>query len=159
MTTAVFSYSAWSLRYPELVITNPATGQPIVTEPLAVMLFAEAGIYLANDDCSLVQADPITYQPRLSILNMIVAHLAAIGPGIAGSGLVGRITDASQGSVSIKTDLGALPGSATFWAQTSYGLSAYQALAGYRTARYVPPRRGGGYGWRGLGAGYGGRAW
>lgn len=159
MTTATFSYRDWTLRYPQFLTT--AT---FVSEPLACMYFAEAGLYCANDDCAMIPADPITFGPRISILYALTAHIAAInGASQTGAnGLVGRISDASEGSVSVKLDLGALPGSASWFAQTSFGLQAWQMMAPYRTAHYRPsPGRfaqipGGAFGGR---YGYGARRW
>ena len=132
MTTVPFNYATFILRYPEF---------QTVQEPLACLYFGETALYCANDDCALIPADPTTYQPRLSILNAITAHIAAINAGVSGqaaSPLVGRISDASEGSVNVKTALDNVPGSAAWWTQTKYGLSAWQMMAQYRTARYVP---------------------
>jgi len=129
MTVAVFSYAGWAARYPELAPTTP--------EPLAVELFEESGLYLDNTDGSVVAADAVTYQPRLRLLNMLVAHLAALrAPDRAG--LVGRIASAGQGSVNVSTEM-ATPGSAAWFTQTAYGASYWQATAPYRTARFVRP--------------------
>jgi hypothetical protein len=68
--------------------------------------------------------------------------LNAILNGVAPSPLVGRLNHASEGSVSVGTDLGGIPGTAQWWVQTKYGFAYYQATAEYRTMRYRPgPRR------------------
>ncbi|NBW08600.1 MAG: DUF4054 domain-containing protein [Caulobacteraceae bacterium] len=130
MTVAVFSYAGWAARYPEL--------EPTVTEPLALELFEEAGLYLDNTDGSIVPADDVTYQPRLLLLGMLVAHLAALrSPDRAG--MVGRIASAGQGSVNVSTVMdGQAPGGA-WYLQTQYGASYWAATARYRTARFVQP--------------------
>ena len=128
MTIAVFSYTAWAARYPELAAT--------VDECLAEELFAEAGIYLDNTDCSPVPCDPTTYQPRRALLGMVVAHLAALGAA-GRSGIVGRVSNATQGSVSVTVEYNA--GNAAAWfLQTPYGANYWQATAAYRTMHYVP---------------------
>lgn len=130
MTVAVFSYAGWAARYPELGALTP--------EPLAVELFAEAGLYLDNTDGSIVAADPATYQPRLMLLNMLVAHLAALrAPERAG--MVGRIASAGQGSVNVAVAMEGQSPSAAWYQQTTYGANYWNATARYRTARFIRP--------------------
>lgn len=132
MTVAVFNYGAWVARYPEFAHTVDAT--------LAAEYFAEAGLYLDNTDVSVVPADAVTYQPRLMLLGMLTAHIAALNaPKNGREGLVGRISSATQGSVSVATDNGAQPGTAAWFQQTQYGASYWTATARYRTFRQVRP--------------------
>lgn len=137
MAAAVFDYAAWGARYPELVDKVP--------EPLAQALFVEAGLFLSNGDGSIVQDVP----KRLVILNMIVAHLAALQGRASDAPIVGRINSATEGSVTVQAQYEASK-SAQWWLQTTYGASAWQALRPYRTFRYVPgtPRVMQPYGWR-----------
>ena len=133
MTIVPANYTAWSLRVPEF-------GNGIVTEPLYDIYFAEASLYVANDDCALIPADATTFQPRASILQMVTAHIAKLNATINGqppSPIVGRINQASEGSVSVGAELNT-PQSAAWWAQTAYGLQAWQMCAPYRMARYRP---------------------
>lgn len=129
MGIAVFDYAVWSARYPLIA--------PKVSEPLASSYFTEAGaLYLDNTDCSIVQDVPT----RLMLLNMLVAHIALLGgAGAAGeAGLVGRISSATEGSVTIQADYNASPGSEQWYAQTGPGAAFWAATARYRTMRYVP---------------------
>ena len=126
---ATFDWQQWQFRYPELA--------PWVPAGMAGAFFAEAGLYLDNTACSPVS----DVGQRSLILGMIVAHLALLNAALNGqpvSTLVGRIGGASEGSVSVTLAAMALPGSAEWWGQTRPGLSAWQALAPYRTARYIP---------------------
>lgn len=127
--TATFDLTAFRLRYPEFATVAPS---------LAQAYFAEATLYLRNDGTGPVQ----DAGQQLVLLNMVVAHLAAINQiapdGSAASTLVGRISSATEGSVGVSTDLGDVPGSAAWFAQTKYGFSFWQAMAGYRSARYIP---------------------
>ena len=130
MAVAVFDYTAWQTRYPEF---NGA-----VSQALAALLFAEAGaLYLDNTDASPV-ADVTR---RLMLLGMIVAHLAAVSGALeAGgkpTGIVGRITEATEGSVSVKAATFA-PGTSDWWSITSYGFAFWSATKRLRSARYVP---------------------
>lgn len=127
MTKAVFNWTEWSVLYPELVAKG-------VTEPYATALFnGPAGLFLANNDASII----CDVDLRRTFLNMIVAHLAATqGPG--SSGLVGRISAASEGSVSVSADYGTQAASAAYWLQSPYGAQYWQATAPYRTFIPVP---------------------
>ncbi|MHB8283956.1 MAG: DUF4054 domain-containing protein [Caulobacteraceae bacterium] len=127
MTIAAFSYSAWSLRFPELAAT--------VSEPLADQYFLEAGLLCDNTD----QSPVVDIPTRLVLLNLLVAHIAALnGPG--SSPLVGRISNATEGSVSVGTAYTASDGAAYF-TQTKYGAQFWQLTAPYRTMHYVPGRQ------------------
>lgn len=123
MTVAVFDYTAWAARYPTLAAT--------VNQTLAAEYFDEAQTYCENKDCSLVPCDPATYQPRLRLLGMLVAHLAALDdPSRIGS--VGRVSDASQGSVSVKLEMAPAERGADWFMQTQYGAAFWKASAMYR---------------------------
>lgn len=127
MAIALFDYGAWSTLYPELAS---------VSEARAGLLFQQAGLYLDNTDASPVQ----DATRRLMLLNMVVAHLAVLGgaleAGGAPSGLVGRVTSASEGSVSVSVDAGVEPGSAGWFALTNYGYAFWAATKPYRTFAY-----------------------
>lgn len=156
MGVVTFNYIEWAARYPELAeASNP---------PLAGLYFDEATLYLNNSACSMVPADETTGQPRKTILYALTAHIAALNAPLNGqpsSSLVGRITDATEGSVSVSVGgLDGLPGSAAWFSQSKYGLSAWAMMAPYRTARYQSsPGRfaqipGNGYGYGPYGYGY-----
>lgn len=144
--TVAFDPALFYGRFPEFGAVPPS---------LVSALFGEAGLYLDNTGASPIQ-DATPGGTRALILNLVTAHLVSLNAAIGGqpaSPLVGRISSASEGSVSVSADLTGLPGSAAWWAQSRYGLAAWQALAPYRTAMYVP-----GAGARGgrLARGYGG---
>lgn len=125
-----FDYPAWVARYPEFLQ---------VLEPRAQAFFDEASLFLSNGEGSVVQ----DLGRRATMLNMLTAHIAALNgccEGAAGSGLVGRITSASQGSVSVSAQFDA-PMSAAWLSQTKYGAALWAALAPYRTFRYVPAQQ------------------
>jgi hypothetical protein len=129
---ATFDYAAWTVRYPEF---------STVTQPQAQACFDEAGLYLANDG-----SGPVGDQARQSLLmNMLTAHIASINFGVNGeapSPLVGRVSSATQGSVSVSADMPAVPGTAAWFMTTKYGAAFWAATAAYRTAHYRPgPRR------------------
>lgn len=80
---------------------------------------------------------------QLNLLNMVTGHLAALfappAPGQAPSTLVGRISSATQGSVSVQA---AYSNNVTeqmaFFIQTKWGALYWLATAPYRTMRYIP---------------------
>lgn len=120
-----FNYAVWVARYPEFAT---------VSQPLAQSYFDEASIYHANDGTGPVK----TAAQQSTYLNMLTAHIAALNATVAGvapSPLVGRITNASEGSVSVASDYPVTINNAWF-AQTKYGAAYWQATAGYRTMRY-----------------------
>ncbi|MGG6193053.1 DUF4054 domain-containing protein [Pantoea allii] len=128
MAVVIFDIAKFRARYPEFAS---------VSDELLQAYFTEATVYLNNTDSS-----PVTdVDQRAVFLNMLVAHLAAINSGVGGqaaSGLVGRVTSASEGSVSVSVEAG--PSSAASWwyMQTPYGAQFWQATLPYRTIRYLP---------------------
>ena len=127
MNPVTFDYTTWVTRYPEF---------SSVTEAVAQAYFDEAGLYCANSTCN--PAFPLGILPTL--LNMLTAHIAALNSGVNGvapSGIVGRISDATQGSVTVRGeyDAGSSPSEA-WYVQTKYGASYWGATAQFRTAIY-----------------------
>lgn len=125
-TPVVFNFATWQVRYPEFSTT--------VADPnLAQEFFNEAELYLNNTVSTPVK----NTTKRALMLNMIVAHIAALNVGTNGSPaspLVGRLSDATQGSVSASTDMGSPvvgSNSYNFFSQTKYGLAYWQAAAPY----------------------------
>lgn len=129
MAIVVFDPSAFLVRYPEFSTVNPV---------LLGDYFTEATLYLDKTDSSRVQ----DVNQRALLLNMLVAHIAALNSGANGqspSPLVGRVSSATEGSVNVSTEFAAATNGTQAWFyQTRYGAS-YWALTGrYRTAVYIP---------------------
>lgn len=102
--------------------------------------FNLATLYLNNSYCSVVQDEPT----RAQLLNLATAHVTALLNGVNGqpaSGTVGRISNATQGSVSVQMEFKTDSEAASFWAQTPWGAAFWAATAVYRTMRYVRPCR------------------
>lgn len=125
---ATFNYAAWAALYPEFsnVSQNQAQG-----------FFDQATIFHRNDGGGPVSTIAI----QLSLLNMLTAHLAFMSMGTAAqpaSQLVGRISNASEGSVSVQAEYAdATPSSMAWYVATKYGAAYWQATAPYRTMRYI----------------------
>jgi hypothetical protein len=132
---ATFNYELWFARYP--AFSN-------VSQVQAQLCWNEATIYHRNDGGGPVQ-DPAM---QAALLNMLTAHIAflsygtADSPASASQGLVGRISSASQGSVSVSVDLQGVASSAysANLTQTRYGLDYLAATAPYRLMHYRPGR-------------------
>lgn len=139
MTTpaVTFDYAAWLARYPEF---------SKVDQGYATLCFNEATLYCANVLKIVCQASTLS-----ALLNMLTAHIVklyapqvngqpdTIDPGAAPNpGTVGRISNATEGSVSVTLEMPDQPAAAAWYLQTAYGASFWAATAVYRTARYVP---------------------
>lgn len=127
MPSVIFNPALFKARYPEFATVNDIVLQGC---------FDEAGMYLSNSDSSPVQ----NIDRRTILLNMLTAHIAWIG-GKRNPGNnplpVGRVSSATEGSVSAGLEYGA-PGSAAWFSQTQYGSSFWQATTALRGFRYRP---------------------
>lgn len=153
MAVAYWNQGLFLARYPEFtasVNANPS---------LYATLFAEAGLYLNNTDCSIVQDVNL----RTVLLNMITAHIAFIGGQLTADGQpkpVGRVATANEGAVGASFEYPiAQPGSGEWFSMSQYGIAFWQATTCYRGMTYMPqPTRVGGFtgtplgrqGWNGL---------
>lgn len=127
-----FNYTNWALLFPQFSNLNETQVTTLVL-PLAEQ-------YCRNDGGGPVT----TASTQTNLLNLMVAHVAQLLFGSTTqplSPLVGRINNASEGSVSVGTDFPTTPNNAWFL-QTQFGAAFWQASAPYRTMRYIPgPRR------------------
>ena len=156
-----FNYSTWAALFPQFDAT---TGSNPVTEQMADMYFSLATMVHANDGSGPVSQAVI----QSNLLNLLTAHYAALMAPARGSAspappspLVGRISQATEGSVNVSVEMPTnMPMSSAFFSQSQYGLMYWTASAPYRTMRYVPnpanpANAGTGYGPFGWGGGPG----
>jgi len=132
----VFNYASWAARYPEL---SASVGQA-----QAQAYFNEAQLYVDNTPCSIIPNAAPVYQ-RAIFLNMVTAHICALNAALNGqpaSPLVGRISSATEGSVSVATENQYPPGTPQWYQQSKYGAAYWTASAMFRTMNYVPGPRG-----------------
>jgi len=123
-----FEYSIWQATYPEFNATLSA-GE-------AQQYWNTATLYLDSGPYSIVRMP----KKRAMLLGMLTAHLAklfSVANGVASSDLVGRISSATKGSVSVSAEMPADVNAAWFQ-QTKYGAAFWAATAVYRTFRYAP---------------------
>ncbi len=112
-----------------------------VTDVQLQFLFDEATDYLNNTEYSPVQE----YGKRERLLYLLMTHLAYLRYGygtgedkVGGTGLVGRIASATEGSVTASIELGAMPGGTAWYQLSPYGLAFWQATKFLRMAKYYP---------------------
>ncbi len=129
-----FNYGVWVARYPEFVN---------IDQSLAQAYFDEANVYCENSICN----PALCILPTL--LNMLTAHIAWLNaprdaqgnPSSSGtqpaSAIVGRISSATEGSVSVQAENDYPPGTPQWYQQSKYGAAFWAATAPYRTARYL----------------------
>ena len=127
MAAVTFNPAAFKARYPEFVA---------VADTTLAAVFEEATLYLSNTD------GPVHSLTRRAMLfNMLVAHIVYLSGVLNGDGQpqpVGRITSASEGSVSVSFDgPAATPGSGAWFQQTQYGAAFWQATTSLRGFRYI----------------------
>lgn len=127
-----------------VVVFVPATFKTLfpaftlVADGVLSFYFSLATLVLNNSCCSRVQDAAV----REQLLNLLTAHIASIfgGPNGTPSGLVGVVTSATEGSVSVNAELASnIPFTAAYFAQTQYGLLFWQATAPWRSFVYVAP--------------------
>ncbi|HFC6390697.1 TPA: DUF4054 domain-containing protein [Neisseria lactamica] len=123
MPAVVFDKARFQTAYPEV---RAADAQ-------LEMWFAQAESLLDNTGRSIVKKP----EEREMLLFLLVRHFAALNERAAQGGLVGRIASASEGSVSVSADMGAVGGNAAWYLQTPHGATYWQLTAKYRRFRYV----------------------
>lgn len=135
ITRGVVQFSApeFVLQYPEFAgLTNAAMANA----------FNDAQ-FLLNNSCGSLVGDA---NLRLILLYTLTAHVLLIDQGTndgAGNvttpqGIVGRIDNASEGSVSVSASYNnEVTQSEAYFIQTKYGAKFWQQTAAYRTMHYV----------------------
>lgn len=129
-----FDYKGWVALFPEFAH---------VQQPQATMYFNLATTFHKNDGTGPV--DDAGQQS--SLLNLATAHFAQLlapkSDGEPASEIVGRITDATQGSVSVSAEMsGDVKAQEAFWNQTKYGVMYWAGTLPFRLFRYRPhPKR------------------
>lgn len=131
-----FCYADWIAAFPVFESVNATQ---------ASMYFSFATLYFAN--CGW----PASLKQAPQLLNLLTAHLAWLwsprdvngNPSSSGMtpppAIVGRISSATEGSVTVQTEYDTNAGSpsAQWYNQTPYGAAYWAATAQFRSARYV----------------------
>lgn len=136
----VFDFPTWIALYPEF--TN-------LTAPMGENYFARAS-FLCSD--SVFNPSFCTSGMLSTLLYLLTSHIAWINAprgtdgnpsstGTPPANIVGRISSATEGSVSVSAEMGdanAGSPSQAWYEQTRYGAEYWAMTAGFRTAQYVP---------------------
>jgi Protein of unknown function (DUF4054) len=133
----VFDPTDFQTRYPAFATVSDAALQ---------QNFNQATLMLENSCCSIVKDAPT----REILLNLATAHITALLNGVNGQppqGIVGRVSSAQEGSVSVQAEMLTQSMSAAYWMQTPWGAAFWQMTLPFRTARYIPPSGGVGFGY------------
>lgn len=147
----VFEPTVFQAKYPEFAGINAGLLQDD---------FNLATLHLNNSCQSRVRDANV----RQTLLGLLTAHIAILlqGTNTGGMnpiitpplGVIGRVSNASEGSVSVAAQLdGSGNPSQAWYTQTKYGFMYWQATAKWRQAVYVRPPCQGGFG-NGFGPGY-----
>lgn len=133
MAVVVFDPAGFKTRYPEFSTISDTT---------LTNSFNHATMFCDNSSSSPVSS--IT--KRTMLLELLVAHVTKLFVGDnsgAPSGLIGQVTQAEEGSVSLSIAPFANMAAASVWfQQTRYGAQFWAATIGYRTMRYVASAQG-----------------
>ncbi|MBE7620978.1 DUF4054 domain-containing protein [Komagataeibacter sp. FXV2] len=123
-----FDYATWAQRFVGLVAQVNATQ--------AAAYFAQATLVLSPRARTAQDM-----ARRAVLLNLLVAHIAQLEVQVAqGNSLVGRVSDATQGSITVRTQMEGQAPSAAWFNQTPYGAQFWAMSRRLRLARYVPGR-------------------
>lgn len=123
-----FDYASWAALFPQF--SNLSSNQ--VTQ--VILPLAEQ--YCRNDGSGPVNSAAVQSQ----LLNLMVAHVAQILFGSTTqpvSPIVGRISSAAEGSVSVSAEWPTTPSNAWFL-QTPYGAAYWQLALPFRLGFYAP---------------------
>lgn len=131
-----FVFAEWIAQCPEFAGNSQAQGQAAFTD----------ATYLLNNSCRSKIRDA---NQRQYFLYLLTAHCCFLrfgsndgaGNVVAAPGIVGRVSDAHEGSVSVRAEYSAskIPQGQAYYIQTRWGALYWQQTARYRTGRYIPP--------------------
>ena len=100
------------------------------TDAQITQWFGAACLLVGNDEGGVIPYDPPSRLQRRIIIDLVMCHLATLDRR---GDAVGRVTSATQGSVSSSTDYAAGGKNAAWWTQTQCGATAWQLLKPYRS--------------------------
>lgn len=99
--------------------------------------FQQATLIVNNTPCSVVK----DLVERETLLFLLVRHFVELHNRALQGGLVGRISSATEGSVSVSVEMPSTSPSSAWFYQTPFGATFWQMTLKYRGFRYVPGGR------------------
>lgn len=134
----MFSADKFLARYPEMLSAQFAWFAKTVDKNAVLEnWFSQAEILLSNTRCSVVK----NLSERETLLFLLVRHFAELHHRATQGGLVGRISSATEGSVSVSAEMPASSAGAAWYNQTPFGASFWQLTSKYRRFRYIGGRQ------------------
>lgn len=136
-----FDYANWIIWYPDF---------ENVDEPYATSCFWRAGMLCQNNSANPVVWNANGDTTQLAyFLNLLTCHIVWLNApqinglpntsgGTSPSPIVGRISQATEGSVTVAAELPTMPMGSAYFTQTKWGLEYWQASAAYRQGPYYP---------------------
>lgn len=136
----VFSYADFIAAYP--VFNAVMSGQMTGYFAIASTLFGNNTVNLNRFGGDLTVMTAIMYAATAHVAWLQASRDVNGNPSTNGSqpppGIVGRVSSASEGSVSVSSEWSKVDSSSeAFWIQTQYGALFWQMTAGVRTAHYL----------------------
>lgn len=133
MAVVVFDPATFKLAFPEFAQVPDAR--------LTVLFGMVTATTIDNTDASIV-VDPAQRAPMIDLL---IAHMLTLfgyvrtdGTSVPGTGVVGRVSSATEGSVSTSLEYRAAATATEAWYnQTPYGAMYWAMTAPFRSFRYV----------------------
>lgn len=139
MAVVVFDPAAFKVAFPQFLL---------VPDARLTAIFNNVGwTILDNTDASIV----VNVSQRSALLDLLVAHILTLygwatddGTVVPGSGTVGRVSQATEGSVSATLEYHAPASAGEAWFnQTPFGAMYWVMTAQFRSFRYVAAGRSG----------------
>jgi len=139
MAVVIFDPAAFKLAFPQFANA---------TDESLTALFSMIGFsFIDNSDGSIVT----NVDQRGAMMNFFMAHMLTLfgyvtsaGQIIPGTGAVGRVASATEGTVSTSLDYGIPAGATAAWYnQTPYGAALWVMMAPFRSFRYYALGRSG----------------
>jgi len=126
---AIFNYEIWQAQFRKFTAVSQVQAQGYWNEACLIH----------NNTGNGPVTDPTQQQ---TLLNLLTAHIAFLDVGHDGNpstpsqGMPGRVSSASQGSVSLSTEFSGTGKNEAYYAQSTYGIRYWRAMRPFWTFRY-----------------------
>ena len=100
-------------------------------------IFTQAESVLNNTPCSVVK----DLKQRKMLLYLLARHIVDLRERALNGGIVGRITSATEGSVSVSAEMPSNGANSAWYNQTPFGADFWRLTSKYRRFKYVSGRK------------------